>query len=863
MTGNSDYLNPTKGAFGASGTLANITTETSKSNVLLLETPTLERFWQPDGQTQFRDFAQRLLTFYQNRVKLSAIVYCHAIGRESDEQKVLKCLDIFDQILGPRIYHRLFAVEVLPESTDIQQGSAEEIWSQRLARWQRRGATAYKINRANSKNKAILPSLVSETGVYLDLQTKLIQQTYAVDSAASHFLPDTDHSAQIERPKSSASNTTIASPPRTTDSSLNSIKNSRPLSAQSHLFRASVTPIPMSLEEAYSRLGENQIRLVRLLGGPVTDAISINLFQVELEDSTDYEALSYVVGYQLPSTHLSLRLGSGEIAKVPITHNLENILKTLRYPDKDRILWVDALSIAQQDAEEKAAQIQNMGRIFETARNVCVWLGPEIHATNAAMEFIPRVLDFTDMDAIFANTKDVHERWISLVKLMTVPYFGRRFIVQEVAFARKATVYCGSKTVDWIDLVDAAVLLEKHWPVLVSQLSHQERDSLGDIHAPGAMSLVQLTSRSLQKNHAGHVQARLVDMETLLTALPMFDTSLPHDTIYSILSLARDTYQTTSLRVDYTMDPVELFAEAVISIVKATGSPDMMCRPWAPFIGGSNGQYDRRGADGLVGLPGRRIYQASGVTNCLRDFQYSNIGSKRSLTLRGVELGIVSIAYEKSQNGNIPDDWLRFRWLAYEMTLSAAQIQARETSFEATSTTRRMQFREVLWRTLFADRMKDGQAAPRWYVRACHHCLSTPGEHWGEQAVNLNRLIQRSPEKLGEVLSRIRDTIWGRKLFGYQHTPVAGPGAEDRLYSSGIGPGELYVGDIVAVLFGCSVPLILRKLPRQNNQLASTQQPDRYELIGEAYIYGMMDGEALEKKDDGSYLRTEKSFEIC
>ena len=245
---------------------------------------------------------------------------------------------------------------------------------------------------------------------------------------------------------------------------------------------------------------------------------------------------------------------------------------------------MDALSIAQKDVDEKAAQIRSMGRIFETAVNVCIWLGPETQETNVAMEFIPRVLDFNAMNSTYADTTEVRKGWMSLVKLLTVPYFGRRFIVQEVGFARKTTVHCGSKTVDWFDLADAEVLLEKHWPVLVSQLSYGERDRLEDILAPGAMSLVQLSSRFLPKDHNGRVQARLVGIESLLAALPMFHTTLQHDTIHLIFSLARDTYKEKTLRVDYTLNPVGLFADVVVSIRKATGSVDIICRPWAPFV---------------------------------------------------------------------------------------------------------------------------------------------------------------------------------------------------------------------------------------------------------------------------------------
>jgi hypothetical protein len=42
-------------------------------------------------------------------------------------------------------------------------------------------------------------------------------------------------------------------------------------------------------------------------------------------------------------------------------------------------------------------------------------------------------------------------------------------------------------------------------------------------------------------------------------------------------------------------------------------------------------------------------------------------------------------------------------------------------------------------------------------------------------------------------------------------------------------------GDLVCVLFGCSVPVVLRRLDEDNS----------YTFIGECYLHGFMDGEAI------------------
>jgi hypothetical protein len=50
----------------------------------------------------------------------------------------------------------------------------------------------------------------------------------------------------------------------------------------------------------------------------------------------------------------------------------------------------------------------------------------------------------------------------------------------------------------------------------------------------------------------------------------------------------------------------------------------------------------------------------------------------------------------------------------------------------------------------------------------------------------------------------------------------------------GLVPDHAQVGDLVCILYGCDVPVILRKIK------------GHYELIGESYVHGIMKGEAME-----------------
>jgi len=56
----------------------------------------------------------------------------------------------------------------------------------------------------------------------------------------------------------------------------------------------------------------------------------------------------------------------------------------------------------------------------------------------------------------------------------------------------------------------------------------------------------------------------------------------------------------------------------------------------------------------------------------------------------------------------------------------------------------------------------------------------------------------------------------------------------------GLGPARTCVSDIIVILLGCSVPVILRK------------EYSEYIIIGECFIQGVMDGEAVEGVKEGT-----------
>lgn len=127
-------------------------------------------------------------------------------------------------------------------------------------------------------------------------------------------------------------------------------------------------------------------RFLRIRKGSRNDKLRCKLFASTLV-STQYEALSYTWG---TDAHVNPVSVNGTI--VGVTRNLYSALLALREPDKNRVIWVDALCINQADVRERSHQVQQMGDIYRCAHQVIIWIGEASGNSNVLFRHI-RMLD--------------------------------------------------------------------------------------------------------------------------------------------------------------------------------------------------------------------------------------------------------------------------------------------------------------------------------------------------------------------------------------------------------------------------------------------------------------------------------------
>ena len=184
--------------------------------------------------------------------------------------------------------------------------------------------------------------------------------------------------------------------------------------------------------EPYAALPDgHSIRMLILEPGELADTLKGRLELANIDSAGGYEALSYVWGTSNQSGNISIRNGDNEWL-VDLTASLKETLLRLRFPDRERRLWVDQICINQSNLAERSQQVQFMNRIYKRASHILVWLGPDdTGLAKPAFELV-HDLDQTFQDEMkraefsTAATKELsqqtRERWDTLDHLTGRPW---------------------------------------------------------------------------------------------------------------------------------------------------------------------------------------------------------------------------------------------------------------------------------------------------------------------------------------------------------------------------------------------------------------------------------------------------------
>jgi hypothetical protein len=212
------------------------------------------------------------------------------------------------------------------------------------------------------------------------------------------------------------------------------------------------------------------IRLLELPPGPRSGPIHCSVYAVRLSEAPDYEAVSYCWGPSLDGDTIYVTARDNQ----PVTYDAAltvpgSIIPFLyrtrghRVP-RVRTFWIDSICINQRDAEEKNIQVPKMRDIYLKAESTVSWLGPESDRSTEAFEYALKVHKLYRKHLVKLGRgrlpdEEMKEKSLkvtlgdpnleALFAVLERPYFERAWIVQEIAVSKDITLVCGDAVVSW------------------------------------------------------------------------------------------------------------------------------------------------------------------------------------------------------------------------------------------------------------------------------------------------------------------------------------------------------------------------------------------------------------------------------
>lgn len=580
---------------------------------------------------------------------------------------------------------------------------------------------------------------------------------------------------------------------------------------------------------------DGSIRLLRLHAAPgPTWPIRCSLFHTTLEEAPPYASLSYSWGERIGSQQILI-----DSEHIFVTPNLKHALRTLRPKpgEDDLLLWVDAVSINQEDIPERNAQTANMRAIYQHAASVIVFLGLENNDSRGAMQLARDLNACISRQQIrdLVNNQRSKGDLKAMVTLFRRQYWWRVWVIQEVSSAKSVMVYCGADSMSWRDLDKVCDQL-KQVPDELQAILYK--------HPSFIRTLTYGGPRGLQLSRfSPHISAPPL-LELLISHRSKNSTD-PKDKVYALVGISDSAL--TFGKVDYARSIREVYTHTAQHIISSSRKLDVICvkqhdhdqfnlPSWVPDW---TRPHHREGATGIGLHHYQPAFTASGDTVANVRF----LGDGYVMKVSGFvidTLHTVGVKYRKHgvQTDYAPALRALLNWWNIFVVVHGDSVAA-QAIFGNTISCGRWDYEDdseyvSKLATIFALSEKPDDP------------MSEPSSPSG--TANMGDSVSSLLDGDGEVedegedreqLSTILDAglaMNRRRLFLSAHDLV------------GLAPLGAQEGDVLCVLLGCRYPVILR------------QQGDRYILVGEAYVDGIMFGEMMKQCDAGEYRL--QDFEI-
>ncbi|KAI0592903.1 heterokaryon incompatibility protein-domain-containing protein [Biscogniauxia sp. FL1348] len=569
-------------------------------------------------------------------------------------------------------------------------------------------------------------------------------------------------------------------------------------------------------------------------------------------------------------------------APVPVSTGLFNVLEHAQKEADPTTIWIKALCINHADIQEKSTQIAQIADVYGVAARTLIWLGPAADGSNDAMDILRRIgEEQLSLNSLVAHwTPQVgHQFWRSIMSkgsseppgaqgeappasthtdfsaqldtvqpalksLMEREYWSRLWSIEEISLSAKGIVACGNrrlpldtfcavvKSLDTIInestvskwLASAKTPTSPNRPVnlstsepsnfaqlpalkVLAQRDFYRRDIDSWVRTPN-QPLLSILHRFYVPGSDGHFPIHVADAR---------------DRVYALLGLASDA-TTLGISPDYSKEYTQVLIDVSASLLRKTPRPLQLCNGTATTESGYPSwvvDWTSLKAPLSDAVASNRPFQACGPAD--ERFYRVDSGNHNQITMKGTivdNVKSIGAPYQADSAGQleqvrsylseIKEFWEESTgspsspYSAQQTIVALAKIPVADVEIDPEH---RNQTRRAATVTL------DG------YQRLLTALSAEKPDAGSETSEDdpASKHLNRATDYL-EAMSRME----GWKPFLTKTGYV------------GLGSAGLGVGDNIAIPYGSPVPLALRR-----------QEDDTYRLVGEVYIFGIMDGEFM------------------
>lgn len=587
-----------------------------------------------------------------------------------------------------------------------------------------------------------------------------------------------------------------------------------------------------------------------------SDRYQVHIFPVE--SAPPFEAISYTwgIGPHNEIIHVQNREDAnldptGSFKVLRVSKKVRHILHSRDSPRRkgDRWIWIDSVCINQKNNHEKSLQVPQMGEIYRRASKVIICLDDPLEGTPIQFRLIMDLLELWSERRSSAHLSDTlvgaRYSWRKLAQLLSHPYWARVWIMQETAIPRRLYILAEGTLVTWEAFMSRCAAIHRgpgdpnlRKMLILSDFSVSEMDrmSLAIRQISDLVELRAFYQSASAENPSAPLPQDLTasppkQLRKLLFDSRKFLCQNPRDKVFGLFGLLGNSEENRKrmppdLLPDYDISTEELYTRVA---------------HWFCSSGLYSTELVRSGLGyprSLGGLPSWVPDRTSPPTVYLEETLYS-AGSTSDEPILDVEWSEgataqlnVSEAYRVGELAEtLPQPMTMDANGPVKFVLAAASLVERHFPSHIDSLVMPQSERrpdpedDTLWRTLLMD--CDVAGSGRWY--------SPAPKSFGKgftlfyEAAKIDPLFYEKPNRIPEAekylatLPNSNERTFGvTKSFGMAMVPPLSK-----------------AGDEFFVIKGIQMPVLLRRVDDSSQ---------RYQLVGDAYLHGMMRGEALSRE---------------